>query len=235
MPRKSNSDPNSNKKRRKHQTWFTTDSDTSPTTRDLSHTPSQLSNSGMSCSNVPAVSTPQNITRHIQSDQQPSLHMNYSDSNSLQISMSESTVTVPVQWMQEITVQLASIHKKVSEIDNVKSLLNHITIKMNLIDNYITNLKHCVYTLETSAEIINNTMESIKSNQVLANSQMKSFTAEMSTKVRQSKIEKQSDTLQSEIIDLQCCSMRNNLIFYGIPASDEFEDYSNKILRFCEN
>lgn len=182
-----------------------------------------------------------NAQQSIHCSQQNSNPMSTSSNNHNQSTMAANTANIPIQWMNEIKDQLAFIHSKVAEIDNIKSSLNFISVKMSNIETDVKELRSRIDTVETGTQYLSNSVEGLTRDQTTMQRNVDSVYGEIAHMRRENEaIGACNVKIQSDLCDLQSRSMRNNLLFYGFDEeqfnADHYvhEDCSSKILHFCE-
>ena len=120
--------------------------------------------------------------------------------------------------------------KKLGQLDSIQSSINNVTVKVSDIEVKVKELEKKVSALEDSSDFDSESVERMNSKQKEVDSllkQMKTLETEQS--------KKESD-LKAQVLDIQCRSMRDNLIFYRIreEKGETDDDCVRKILTFME-
>ena len=133
--------------------------------------------------------------------------------------------------MNLILQRLDHMDKKLGQLDTIQSSIASITVKVSDIESKVHTLETKVNTLETSRSFDSESVDALNKKQKEIDSllvKMKKLEADQSAK--------ESD-LQAKVLDMQCRSMRDNLIFYKIPveAGETDDDCVQKVLNLIEN
>ena len=133
--------------------------------------------------------------------------------------------------MNLILQRLDHMDKKLGQLDTIQSSIANITVKVSDIETKVHTLETKVNTLETSRGFDSESVDVLNKKQKEIDSlltKMKKLEADQSAK--------ESD-LQAKVLDMQCRSMRDNLIFYKIPEAvgETDADCVQKVLDLIEN
>lgn len=137
----------------------------------------------------------------------------------------------PDQGVMGLILQrLDNMDKKLGQLEVIQNSISTITVKVSDIEVKVRNLEQKVTTLETSRDFDTESVQHLNAKQKEIDSllmKMKNIEAEQG--------KKESD-LKAQVLDIQCRSMRDNLIFFGIPEErgETDEDCVRKILTFME-
>ena len=119
--------------------------------------------------------------------------------------------------------------QKLGQLNSIQSSINSITVKVNDIETKFKALESKVDTIENST-FDSKTVEALQKKQTEIDTLL--------SKMRKVETEqtKKEQELKAQVLDVQCRSMRDNLIFYRIPEElGETDDgCTRKILQFCE-
>lgn len=145
----------------------------------------------------------------------------------LQSSMHPSTSQVIPQWSQDICTCLDIISKRLEKLDVKETSLTSM-------QSEIKNLNLKVLEVEESQEFIS---KSFKENEVNATKALDHLDEITELKHVLENTMTENKRLNEEIIDIQCRSMRDNLIFYGIKedVSRRVENCEEIISDVCRN
>lgn len=129
-----------------------------------------------------------------------------------------------------ILQRLDVMDKKLGQLESIQSSINSITVKVNDIEVKVKDLETKVNTIENSRIFDADSVESLDRKQ----REIDSLLSKM--KKLESEQSKTEEDLKAQVLDIQCRSMRDNLIFYRIPEQkDETDDdCARKILSFIE-
>ena len=132
--------------------------------------------------------------------------------------------------MSLILQRLDVMDKKLGQVDSIQSSINNVTVKVSDIEVKVKELEKKVSALEDSRDFDSESVERMNSKQKEVDSLLKKM---KTLETEQSK--KESD-LKAQVLDIQCRSMRDNLIFYRIPEEkgETDDDCVRKILTFME-
>ena len=174
--------------------------------------------------------------------------------------------TLPV----DLTSKLDFILSKVSKLDVIESQQNEIVKRLNSIDAELRENKRLIDTahrkiadVEESQNLLSGKFESVSKQSASNKSLLDKMETELkSVSEKNVQLEQDNSSLEEDIVDLQCRSMRDNLVFLGIPettrplqrtdameaasstpSTDNVtysqaaspEDCVSKIYEFCEN
>ena len=133
--------------------------------------------------------------------------------------------------MNLILQRLDNMDKKLGQLDTIQSSIANITVKVSDIESKVHTLETKVNTLETSRGFDSETVAALNKKQKEIDSllsKMKKLEVDQSTK---------ESELQAKVLDMQCRSMRDNLIFYEIPEArgETDDDCVHKVLKFIED
>ena len=137
----------------------------------------------------------------------------------------------PDQGVMGLILQrLDKMDKKLGQLETIQNSISTLTVKVSDIEVKVKNLEQKVATLENSRDFDSESVQNLNTKQKEIDSlllKMKNIETEQS--------KKESD-LKAQVLDIQCRSMRDNLIFFGIPEEkgETDEDCVRKILSFIE-
>lgn len=130
-----------------------------------------------------------------------------------------------------ILQRLDNMDKKLGQLDSIQSSISNITVKVSDIEVKVKNLESKVNAIENSRDFDTEAVEKINKKQKEID--------ELSSKLKKLETDqnKTEGDLKAQVLDIQCRSMRDNLIFYRLPEErDETDDDCvRKILTFIED
>ena len=143
----------------------------------------------------------------------------------------------PPPWITVIMDDIKSIKTSVAKIETIEKTVNIINLKMNELESKIQTIEHRVTDVEKATTFINEQYET-QSNVIKATKdEVKCLEKSCNIlKNNMQTLEKEKQSMNSKILDLEYRSMKENLIFYGIPESpvtiEEGEESS--MFKNCE-
>lgn len=144
---------------------------------------------------------------------------------------SPGTQSIDNGVMNMILQRLDNMDKKLGQLNTIQSSIANITVKVDDIETKVNTLESKVNALESSRGFDSDTVDILDKKQKEIDSlivKMKKMEAEQTAK---------DSELQAKVLDMQCRSMRDNLIFYKIPEErGETDDVCvRKVLQLIEN
>lgn len=132
--------------------------------------------------------------------------------------------------------RLSQIESDVSKIKSVTDTVASLTSKVNTCENEIKEMKNTISSVEHSAKAMSQIFDDVKKNHESELRSIKTNTRNLEENLKRSvtSIVQKNEELQSSIIDLKSRSMRDNLIFSGIPETPN-EDCEAVFHHFLEN
>ena len=142
--------------------------------------------------------------------------------------------------LQNQNARMLKIEKQMTEINAPKNSVTQIEAKMVVLDSDLTKTNQAMSEYQHSIDTYSDMYDEIRREQESNDSIIDNITK------RLEKLENDQSSLQSNqnksdntLIDLQCRSMRDNLIFTGISETplqgdEEYEDVERTLLHFLE-
>lgn len=132
--------------------------------------------------------------------------------------------------------RLSQIESDVSKIKSVTDTVASLTSKVNTCENEMKEMKNTISSVEHSAKAMSQIFDDVKKNHESELKSIKTNTRNLEENLKRSvnSIVQKNEELQSSIIDLKSRSMRDNLIFSGIPETPN-EDCEAVLHHFLEN
>ncbi|XP_069106910.1 uncharacterized protein [Argopecten irradians] len=139
----------------------------------------------------------------------------------------------------KLDLRLNVIEEQVKKIDGVQKSLNSLTTRVRFLEDEIHKVKDKHIEIEKSAEMISDLYDDMKDSTLKTNSEIKSMkkTVEMvdsNTKQIETVVMTNKDNQQAildTIEDIQCRSMKQNLVFHGL-REDKHEDTESRLKDF---
>lgn len=137
----------------------------------------------------------------------------------------------PDQGVMNLILQrLDNMDKKLGQLDSIQTSISKITVKVNDIEGKLGALETKVRQIETSRDFDSASVDQLNRKQKEIDDLIKKM-----EKIEQEQVEK-NQNVKAQMLDMQCRSMRDNLLFYRIPeARDESDaDCVDKVLNLIE-
>ena len=128
----------------------------------------------------------------------------------------------PPQWAVDILNDVRAIKQKVEKIDCIEKAVNSINVKLNDLDLKVKDIDNRVNEMESTVSFIGNKYD--KQLKEINNSQDEIKNLEKARKSLEktvNSIQKNQADLRAKSLENEFRSMRDNLIFYGIPEVNE--------------
>ena len=122
-------------------------------------------------------------------------------------------------WVQELSDKMDNITKHMHKLDTIEASVREIKTE-------VKQLADRVVEIEKRQLFFNVMLEESKNNAT----EIKTNVSELSKCLEQLKVV--NNKLSEEVVDLQCRSMRDNLLFFNIQENDE-ENCNDIIQKFC--
>lgn len=144
--------------------------------------------------------------------------------------------------MSKMEARLRIIENHVKKIDNIEASLNSLTCKVSSMEREVTGMKSKNAELEKSVQSMSDIFDDVKckaeKNQrdvtSLRSDVGKHFASKVEVSKQQSCAQEDRDELRDAIEDLQCRSMKNNLVFTGLREQRD-ENTEDKLRDFIRN
>ena len=146
-----------------------------------------------------------------------------------------STVTADdlIDLLQKINDRLETIEEKVNKIDSIDKKLSNLTTTVASLESQVKVVRTKADELEVSIQGISNLYDGIKEKCDDNSLRITSIDSEIDKLKTISKEEVPLADMKEAILDLQCRSMKNNLVFHGIPemVSENTEETLRKFFK----
>ena len=155
-------------------------------------------------------------------------HMPYGASNQMMqsppFSQPQFTGTMPMassappDWATKIMEDIKSIKVSVSKIDGIEKLVNQINSKVENLETKMKSMDTRVKDVEKSSSFVSGQFEDQKTKLKAADNELKSLNKKCHDfEGIVKKLEEKNATLEEKTNDLEFRSLRENLLFHGIP------------------
>lgn len=121
------------------------------------------------------------------------------------------TPTMNVDMLQCIIQRLDSMDSKLGQLSSIQERVNKITDRLNNMEQKITDMEHSQSFMSDQYDKVMSSSNVNKQNISSLRTGVDVLTAE------NRKLKSDSETVAESILDLKCRSMRDNLLFFGIP------------------
>lgn len=131
----------------------------------------------------------------------------------------------PPPWATEILDEMKQIKQKLQTIEDIKKTVNVISAKVSDLDTKFKSLEVRVIETEKASEFVARELDTNKNDLKRANDDIKKVKKACETIVEESKtVTKQNNEIDARVTELETRSMRENLMFYGIPEGGDDEN-----------
>lgn len=142
--------------------------------------------------------------------------------------------------LQNQSTRMSHLENKMSELNNIKANVSKCETSLSAMDSDIRHAKQKIETYDESIKTYSALCDDIRSDQNCTDSAVNSLFRRVEHLENEQKLIKTSvNDVASSVTDLQCRSMRDNLIFTGIEESEisegDFEDTEKVLCNFLEN
>lgn len=133
-------------------------------------------------------------------------------------------------WATELLDEMKQIKEKLKTIDKIEKTVNSINVKVMDLEAKMTNLDTRVSETEKSCQFSTGEIEDNKKSIKSTKEELKKIRKTCESMEAQTKsLVKQNEELGDKITDLESRSMRENLLFHGIPEQGDAEDCSQLV------
>ncbi|VDI15733.1 Hypothetical predicted protein [Mytilus galloprovincialis] len=122
------------------------------------------------------------------------------------------------ELLTKIDNRLTVIEARTDRIENIETALGQLTRKVDTMKSDIIELKTKTTDLEKNADFISNKYEELRGENSAQDNKIRQLQKDV-LDIRDA--ENNTTELKEKILDLQCRSMRNNLVFTGLEESAE--------------
>lgn len=122
------------------------------------------------------------------------------------------------QWATQIMEDIKSIKISVSKIDGIEKMVHNINSKVNDLEAKVKTMDSKVTECEKSSQFVSNEFEKTKKDLKSANDDLKRLNGKCKDFEKAvDALETKNKTLEDKANDLEFRSLRENLLFHGIP------------------
>lgn len=143
-----------------------------------------------------------------------------------------------IDVLNSVNSRLQHIESQVSKIDDVQKCLSFLTIKVNSLESDMNDMKASNVDLERNTQAISDLYDDLKSKsdrnkEEIIQLKRQGIGATNINYIKQlhdlAELQKDRDELKAAVTDLQCRSMKNNLIFLGLKENNS--ENTEQLLR----
>ena len=141
--------------------------------------------------------------------------------------------STPPQWASQIMEDIKSIKISVSKIDGIEKMVHNINAKVNDLETKVKTIDSKVEECEKSSQFVSNEFEKTKKELKSANDDLKRLNGKCKDFEKAvNTLETKNKTLEDKTNDLEFRSLRENLLFHGIPEgpNENCEDLVHQFL-----
>ena len=142
--------------------------------------------------------------------------------------------------LQNQNTRMTNIEQQVTEINDLKGSVNKLDAKLHILDTNLMQTNCTMNEYQNCIDTYSDLCDEIRREKVSSDSVIDDLVKRVERlEYEKCSIESNQKEKENNIIDLQCRSMRENLIFTGISESqldghDQYEDVERTLLRFLE-
>ena len=134
--------------------------------------------------------------------------------------MGTSFNSSPPQWSIQIIEDIKSIKRSVSKIESIEKTVNKISSKVETLETKMKTMDSKVTEVENSNKFISDEFDKTKQKHKSASDDVKRLNDKCKNfEVVVQRLESQNKNLGDKTNDLEFRSLRENLLFHGIPKS----------------
>ena len=139
----------------------------------------------------------------------------------------------PPAWASELIDDVRQIKSTLTKIDNIEKTVNSIVVKITDLETKVGGMETRLNDVEEACNFISGQNDSNTNGLSKAKSDIENLTKMCKTVENKAKsLQDEKIALESKVLDLECRSMRENLLFYGI-AEKTGENCENLVKEFC--
>ncbi|MEW8547532.1 MAG: hypothetical protein AB2693_28835 [Candidatus Thiodiazotropha sp.] len=137
--------------------------------------------------------------------------------------------TAPPPWATKLLEDMEQIKQKLQGMDKIEKTVNLINAKVSDLETKMKSLDTRLIANEKSCEFISSVNEQNKT-------ELKATKDELSEMTKSCKqLEKETSSMKEKLVDLESRSMRENLMFYGIPEAGRDENCEELVKHVCKD
>ena len=123
--------------------------------------------------------------------------------------------------LQTILERLESLDSRLESMDGRLIQLDSISLKVNSITRRLDLMEKKINDLEVSQNFLGNRYDDVSKTAKETSQSVKSLESKvLELEAENDKISQEKESLKDDIIDLKCRSMRENMLFFGLPETN---------------
>lgn len=137
--------------------------------------------------------------------------------------------------IDSMETRLGAIEIQMSDIKQVTDSVSSLTTRVNTMELEVNTVKKTMSDVENNTKAMSDIFDDVKKTSDLKLSTLRQETHQIRDQFKEAMntMERQSEDLQKSVVDLKSRSMRDNLVFSGIPERDD-EDCEEVIQNFLK-
>ena len=136
--------------------------------------------------------------------------------------------SAPPPWATKLLEEVANIKEKLQCMDEIKQTVNSINAKVITLETKMNDMDTRLATNEKACDFVAKEFENNKTEMKSAKDDLKDV------KKTCSQLENESKKMKEKLVDLESRSIRENLMFYGIPDGGKDEDCDALVKDVCK-
>lgn len=142
----------------------------------------------------------------------------------------------PPPWASKLLEDMEHVKQKLQCVEKIEKTVNMINVKVTDLETQMKSLDVRVNETEKSCKFISETNESNKKELKNAKDSLSTLQKSCQNLEKDAQsLKKENEKFDAKLIDLEARSMRENLMFYGIPEGDEHENCGQLVKEMCSN
>ena len=142
--------------------------------------------------------------------------------------------SVTPNWLPELINDVKHIKLSLTKLDQIEKTVNTIHMKVTDLENKVNVIEPRVTEVEKSCSFISDENDNRKKELDRAKSEIVKLKYDCTNmKTDADMLRQKNAALESKVTDLESRSMRDNLLFYGIPERGQHENCEELIKQVC--
>lgn len=140
----------------------------------------------------------------------------------------------PPSWATELMNDVKQIKMSLGKLDEIEKTVNMINAKVSDLETKVNSMENRVNTVETSCAFMSGENDDRKTELNKTKSDLTSLKGKCDNMEKNTKTYiEHSAKLEAKLTDLESRSMRDNLLFYGIPEGGNTESCEDLVRAIC--
>ena len=137
--------------------------------------------------------------------------------------------TAPPPWAAKLLEDIEQIKVKLQCMDKIEKTVNSINAKVCTLETKMNDMDTRLTTNEQACDFVAKEYERNKTEMKTAKDDLKDVQKTCN------QLERDSKTMKEKMVDLESRSMRENLMFYGIPEGGDGENCDELVKNVCKD